>query len=32
VLGLIAWIYLGAVTVLLCVELNLVRAGKFWPA
>jgi hypothetical protein len=31
VLGLIAWIYLGAVTVLLCAELNLVRAGKFWP-
>ena len=31
VLGLIAWIYLGAVTVLLCAEINVVRAGKFWP-
>ncbi|HET9118514.1 MAG TPA: YihY/virulence factor BrkB family protein [Pseudonocardiaceae bacterium] len=31
VLGLITWIYLGAVTVLLCAELNVVRARKFWP-
>jgi membrane protein len=31
VLGLIAWIYLGAVTVVLCAELNVVRANKFWP-
>ncbi len=31
VLGLITWIYLGAVTVLLCAEINVVRAGKFWP-
>jgi membrane protein len=31
VLGLIAWIYLGAVTVVLCAEINVVRANKFWP-
>jgi membrane protein len=31
VLGLIAWIYLGAVTVVLGAEVNVVRAGKFWP-
>jgi len=31
VLGLITCIYLGAVTVLLCAELNVVRARNFWP-
>jgi membrane protein len=31
VLGLIAWIYLGAVTFVLCAEANVVRANKFWP-
>jgi membrane protein len=31
VLGLIAWIYLGAVTLVLCAEVNVVRASKFWP-
>ena len=31
VLGLLAWIYLGAVTVVLCAELNAVRAGQLWP-
>jgi membrane protein len=31
VLGLIAWIYLGAVTVVLCAEVNVVRVNRFWP-
>ena len=31
VLGLVAWIYLGAVTVLLAVEVNVVRAKRLWP-
>jgi membrane protein len=31
VLGLVAWIYVGAVTTLLCAEFNAVRAGQLWP-
>jgi YihY family inner membrane protein len=31
VLGLIAWIYLGAVVVLLCAESNVVRANHLYP-
>jgi YihY family inner membrane protein len=31
VLGLIAWIYLGAVLVVLCVEVNVVRAKHLYP-
>jgi inner membrane protein YhjD len=31
VLGLIAWIYLGAVAVVFCVELNVVRAKRLYP-
>ncbi len=31
VLGLLAWIYLGAVTVVACAEFNAVRAGQLWP-
>ncbi len=31
VLGLLAWIYLGAVTVVICAEFNAVRAGRLWP-
>lgn len=31
VLGLVAWIYLGAVTVVICAEFNAVRAGRLWP-
>ncbi|MBV9871519.1 MAG: YihY/virulence factor BrkB family protein [Frankiaceae bacterium] len=31
VLGLIAWIYLGAVVVLLCAESNVVRARELYP-
>ena len=31
VLGLIAWIYLGAASVLLCVEVNVVRANRLYP-
>jgi membrane protein len=31
VLGLIAWIYLGAVVVVLCVEVNVVRAKRLYP-
>jgi membrane protein len=31
VLGLLAWIYLGAVTVVICAEFNAVRAGQLWP-
>jgi membrane protein len=31
VLGLLAWIYLGAVTTVMCAEFNAVRAGQLWP-
>jgi membrane protein len=31
VLGLLAWIYLGAVTTVICAEFNAVRAGRLWP-
>jgi membrane protein len=31
VLGLIAWIYLGGVIVVLCVEVNVVRAKRLYP-
>jgi membrane protein len=31
VLGLIAWIYVGAVTLVLCVEVNVVRAKRLYP-
>jgi membrane protein len=31
VLGLLAWIYLGAITVVLCAEFNAVRASRMWP-
>lgn len=31
VLGLIAFIYLAAVAVVLCVEINVVRVDKLWP-
>jgi len=31
VLGLIAWIYLEAVTVVLAAEINVVRAKRLWP-
>ncbi len=31
VLGLLAWIYLGAVTVVICAEFNAVRARRLWP-
>jgi YihY family inner membrane protein len=31
VLGLMAWVYLGAVTVVVCAEFNAVRAGRLWP-
>lgn len=31
VLGLISWIYLEAVAVVLCVEVNVVRAGHLYP-
>jgi membrane protein len=31
VLGLIAWIYLGALVVVLCAEYSVVRAKKLWP-
>lgn len=31
VLGLIAWIYLGAIVVVLCAEYSVVRAKKLWP-
>jgi hypothetical protein len=28
---LLAWIYLGAITVVICAEFNAVRAGRLWP-
>ena len=31
VLGLLAWIYLGAVTTVVCAEFNAVRAAQLWP-
>lgn len=31
VLGLLAWIYLGAITVVICAEFNAVRAERMWP-
>jgi uncharacterized BrkB/YihY/UPF0761 family membrane protein len=31
VLGLFAWIYLGALTVVLAAEVNVVRARRLWP-
>jgi membrane protein len=31
VLGLLAWVYLGAVTVVICAEYNAVRARGMWP-
>jgi YihY family inner membrane protein len=31
VLGLLAWIYLGAVTTVMSAEFNAVRAGQLWP-
>jgi hypothetical protein len=31
VLGTLAWIYVGAVTTVLCAEFNAVRAGQLWP-
>ena len=31
VLGLLAWLYLGAVTTVMCAEFNAVRAWKLWP-
>jgi membrane protein len=31
VLGMLAWIYLSALTVLLCAEANVVRAERLWP-
>jgi membrane protein len=31
VLGLLAWIYLGALTTVLCAQFNAVRAVRLWP-
>lgn len=31
VLGLLTWIYLGAVTIVFCAEVNVVRAERLWP-
>lgn len=31
VLGLLAWIYLGATIFLICSEVNVVRANRLWP-
>jgi YihY family inner membrane protein len=31
VLGLLLWIYLGALTVVICAEVNVVRAEQLWP-
>ncbi len=31
VLGLLAWIYLGALVVVFCAEINVVRAERLWP-
>lgn len=31
VLGLLAWIYLGALTFVVCAEINVVRVERLWP-
>jgi YihY family inner membrane protein len=31
VLGLLAWIYLGALTFVICAEINVVRVQRLWP-
>jgi hypothetical protein len=31
VLGLLAWIYLGALVIVMCAEFSVVRAKKLWP-
>jgi membrane protein len=31
VLGLLAWVYVGSVTVVMCAEFNAVRARGMWP-
>ena len=31
VLGLLTWIYLGALTVMICAEINVVRLERMWP-
>jgi membrane protein len=31
VLGLLAWVYVGSATVVMCAEFNAVRAGGMWP-
>ena len=31
VLGMLAWIYLGAITTVICAEFNVVRARRLWP-
>ena len=31
VLGLLAWIYLGALTLVFCAEINAVRSRRLWP-
>jgi YihY family inner membrane protein len=31
VLGLLAWVYVGAATVVMCAEFNAVRAKRMWP-
>jgi membrane protein len=31
VLGLLAWIYIGAITTVICAEFNAVRSGQLWP-
>jgi membrane protein len=31
VLGLLAWIYLGALTLVFCAEINVVRCKQLWP-
>jgi uncharacterized BrkB/YihY/UPF0761 family membrane protein len=31
VIGLLSWIYLGAIVTLLSAEINVVRARKLWP-
>ena len=31
VLGTLAWIYLGAVTIVMCAEYSVVRSGQLWP-
>jgi hypothetical protein len=31
VLGLLAWLYLGAQLTIFCAEINVVRARRLWP-